>query len=189
MALYVIKSWRINPAPLSLDDAHVEIHGRKSGLVGWFLSLLGIDPTVTFTITGRKIFFAEGSLAGRFTYNTLLVKTSSTFYGFAKPWKEAFSVFVSVGFILAVLMSALAESNHSSPVGGIAFAVLLTAVVSILYYYLNKRIILGYSDVGGTFHSISFKRSIIEGQKIGEKDAEKVISLIQTLIEAADSRR
>jgi len=57
-------------------------------------------------------------------------------------------------------------------------------IAGILYYYLNKNIILGATDIDGKDYAIQFKRSVIENQKIDEHQAAQVSAKIQELIDA-----
>jgi hypothetical protein len=52
-----------------------------------------------------------------------------------------------------------------------------------IYYFLNKKLTLGVFEIGGSASGIEIKRSVIEGHKLDEKDAENVGSIIQHLIE------
>jgi hypothetical protein len=163
---YVIKSWKANPEASAGSNTYVEIHGRASGLISWLLNLLNISPTVSLTVTADKIVFTEGSLEGNMTYTTALTKVSSTLNGYVKPWKEA----IFLGIILGALTFFLAG------IPGI--------IIALIYYFLNKRLAIGYTDLAGTGHLIEFKRSIIEGQNIDEKEGERVIGIIQGLVDS-----
>jgi len=62
MAL-VIKSWIANESP-DADGEYVQVHGREAGLVSFLLSLIGVDPTTSFSVDGKSVRLEQGSLAG-----------------------------------------------------------------------------------------------------------------------------
>ena len=164
-ATYVIKSWSYSTTPIDKDGTLVRINGRAPGLLSWILSLMGIEATVSLVVNSDKVIFTEGSLAGSRHVITPLDKTCSMLYGFSKPWQEA----LVYGIIIGALTFFLAL------IPGIIFG--------IIYYILNKRVQIGFTDVGGRAYEINFKRSVIEGQKIDEKEAKNVCQLIQDLVD------
>lgn len=166
MADYVIKSWKLQETPVGVGESNVKIEGRASGLLSWLLSLINVSPTISLTVTDDKITFEKGSLEGSMVYHTPLEKTCSTFYGYTKPWKEALAVGIVCGLLTLFLLA----------IPGI--------IIGILYYYLKKTLTVGYTDIGGHSHAISFQRSVIEGQNIDEAAAAKVCAMIQQLVDA-----
>lgn len=159
MAL-VVKKWFASSTP-DANGNHVAITGREEGLLSWFLSLIKIDPTTTVEIKSDLVVFTKGSFEGTEHRIIPINSVCSAYYGYKKPWKEA----VAIG--LALL-----------PVFGIGL------IVGPLYYFLNKTLTVGIVEVSGWSGGFSFKRSVIEGQNISEKDAEKVIQIIRSLIES-----
>lgn len=160
MAL-VLKKWS---ADTSKDDRgnFVHIVGRDAGLLSWFMSVIGIDAVSEVEAKDRVILYKESSLAG-FTRRVIPYgSVSSTFYGFHKPWKEA----LVLGVVLLPLLG-------------------LGLIVGPLYYFLNKQLIFGIVEFSGVTSGFAFKRSVIEGEKITEQDAERVIGIIRALIEKA----
>lgn len=165
MTGYVIKSWKAQDVPIEGTDSFVKIHGRAGGLLSWMLGLMNISPTVTLDVGSDKIAFEQGSLEGSMVHRTPLEHLCSTFYGYTKPWKEA----VVVGVLVGALTFFLAG------IPGI--------IAGILYYYLKKTLTVGYTDIGGNSHAISFQRSVIEGQQIDENEAGRVCAIIQRLVD------
>ena len=166
MAAYVIKSWKAQTEPIDDSQTYVRIEGRAGGLLSWLLSLVNISPTVSMVVSSDKITFAEGSLSGSLRYLTPLENICATFYGYTKPWKEAVAIGVVIGLITSFLFG----------IPGI--------IAGIIYYFLNKTLTVGYSDMGGLRNAIHFKRSLIEGQNIDESEAAKVCAIIQNLVDA-----
>jgi hypothetical protein len=166
MSNYVIKSWQANNSDTPNGGPAVRIEARAAGLLSWLLGVLNISPTIVFAVDERHIRFEEGSLAGSVTHLTPLENTCSTFYGFTKPWKEA----VAVGFVVGTMFWFLLA------IPGI--------ILGVLYYYLNMTLTVGFTTKGGSSHAVSFKRSVIEGQKIDEAEAARVCAIIQRLVAA-----
>jgi hypothetical protein len=106
------------------------------------------------------IIFSEASLSGRMTRVIPMKSLTSAFYGYEKPWKKAFVIGVAL-----------------APFCGIGL------LVGPLYYFLNKTLAIGVVEASSWTGSFAFKRSIIEGQNIDEKQAYKVIEIVRHLIE------
>ena len=170
MAGYVIKSWKAQEQLIEGSDKYIQIEGRASGLLSSLLSLLKISSIITFSVSGDKITFEEGSLSGSMISHTPLKNTCSMFYGYTKPWKEA--------IIIGIL------------VGGITFWLFFIPgiIAGLLYYYLKKALTLGYTDKGGFTHAISFGRSVIEGQNLDETAAQKVCTIVQRLVDVQGNK-
>lgn len=160
MAL-VIKEWVANENPP--NGIYIKIMGREAGLLSWLLSLVGIDPTSTLTVDKDNFLFEQGSLSGFSRRVIPLNNICSGFYGYAKPWKEA----VIIGVLL----------------GSVTFGIGI--IVGIIYYFLNKQLTLGVVENSGIASAIQFKRSVIEGKQIDEKEGAKVIQILEQRLKAA----
>jgi hypothetical protein len=157
MAL-VIKSWHVVEKPN--DGVYVKITGRAPGLVSWALSLIGIDATTTFTVLEDQILYESGSWSGHTTVAVALNSITRSYYGYEKPWKEA----LIIGTILLAVFG-------------------LGLIVGPLYYFLNKNMQLGFVEMSGWPAGIAFKRSVIEGKDLDEKEVGRVHDLIHSLID------
>jgi hypothetical protein len=158
MAL-VLKKWHASNA-VDANGNYVHLVGREAGLFAWFLSVLGIDPTTEVEIRSNLIVFTSGSLSGREKRVIPMKSVCSAYYGYVKPWQTA--------LLLGVVLT---------PVFFIGL------VVGPLYYFLNKKLIVGVVENSGWVGGFSFKRSVIEGKNIQESDAYAVIDVIRGLIE------
>lgn len=174
MAL-VIKSWSVKSNPAS-GEPYVKVVARESGFWSFVFSLLGIDATTTFQVTGTRIEFEQGSLSGFIRRLTTFEHVCSTFYGRFKPWKTALGIFGFCLFLGSAMQSGWAL---------FAFFV-LGAVISGLYYVLNRQLTFGFTDAAGEVAAITFKRSVIEGQEINEEQLHKIIGVIENLIKHRD---
>lgn len=160
MAGYVVKSWEINAKP-NRNGNFVEIIGRAPGLLSWLLALAKIDPTISIFIKPNKVVYEEGSFQGKIRRIIPLGNVSSFFYGYTKPWKEC----LFWGLILA------------------AFTFGISVIAALVFYFLNKTLSIGISERSGLLSGIDIKRSVIEGQKIDEEDAEKVCFILEQLVD------
>ena len=159
MAL-VLTKWSANSTK-DRDENFVHIVGRDAGLVSWVMAMLGVDSTSAVEAKDHVMIYKESSLAG-FTRRVIPYRSiSSTFYGYHKPWKEA----LVIGLLLAV------------PTLGLGL------ILALIYYFLNKRLAIGIVEHSGVVSGFAFKRSVIEGVKIDEQDAEHMIGVIRMLIE------
>ena len=167
MSAYVVKSWKVSEE-VNEQGNFVDIKGRAPGLISWFLALMGIDATVSIKVSNELFTFEAGSWSGRFYKTIPLSKISSVYYGYSKPWKEALVLFLILGVALGV------------PTYGVM--TVIGGIIALLYYFLNKKLTLGVFEIGGGASGIEIKRSVIEGKKLDEKDAEQVGDLIQQLL-------
>jgi hypothetical protein len=162
---YVVKAWsaanRTDP-----NGNFVNIEGRAGGLVSWLLNLLGISPTAWLKVRGDRIIFHEASLEGTSSFVTPMENICSMFYGYKRPLNEA----VLLGVVLGVATFFLLG------IPGI--------LIALLYYFLNKRLTIGFTDLGGRVSQMAFKRSIIEGKVIDENAAAAVCEILQGLVDA-----
>ncbi|RQO61114.1 hypothetical protein DBR47_07690 [Paucibacter sp. KBW04] len=158
MAL-VIKKWYASEVP-NEEGNYVHLVGREAGLFAWLLSVIGLDPTTEIQIKDKLIIFSAASLSGRSTRVIPMQSITSAYYGYEKPWKEA--------LLIAVLLS---------PVFFIGL------LLGPLYYFLNKTLAIGVVEASSWSGGFAFKRSVIEGQNIDEKQAYRVIEVVRKLIE------
>lgn len=158
MAL-VIKKWQAGQVP-DAQGNYVHLVGREAGLLAWFLSIIHLDPTMELEVKKDLIVFQTSSLAGREKHVIPMRSISSAYYGFQKPWK--------ISLLLGIALM---------PVFFIGI------IVGPLYYFLNKTLAVGVVEISGSTRNFAFKRSIIEGQSLGEEDAYRVIEIIRFLVE------
>jgi hypothetical protein len=187
MSGLVIKSWSADTKPVDGDNNYVSITGRRGGLWGWILSILGIDPTTRIRVGIERIEFFSSSLDGTQTVLIPLQSVSSTYYGYHKPWKSAVAIFVAVVWFAASLgFGPVGERVGSTTSGFAVFAVAgaIAAIISLVYYFLNRTLTLGFVADSGVGHGIRFKRSVIENKDIDERQAQTVCMIVQRLIES-----
>lgn len=149
---YVVKSWMIN-ANAPVGQPVVEIRGRAPGLMSWLLSLFGIEPTVSLTLTHHTVEISKASVFGRSVRTIPLRQVASTDYGYSKPVQYLIIGLLTLPFLIGV--------------------------VFLILYVFKKALILGVSDTGAGAEVIQFQRGMIENVQIDEAAAEHVASLIR----------
>jgi hypothetical protein len=162
---YVVKSWTASNQ-MDGEGNYINIEGRAGGLLSWILNLLGVSPTVWLKARGDRIIFHEGSFEGTSSFLTPMESICSMFYAYKRPLVEA----IFIGVIL----------------GGLTFFLLGIPgiVIALLYYFLNKRLLVGFTDLGGHVREMAFKRSVIEGNVIDVDAASEVCNILQSLVDA-----
>lgn len=153
----------------SSSDCQVEIVARKSGLVSWLMSLVGIDSTFTFRVFRDRLEAEEGNLSGRI--NTIIpLSALDTFtYGFMKP---------IICLVLAVVLFIMALVMFSDS-AALGFIFLIVAAVMGVLYYLRKSLILLFSTNGANGINFIFKRSLIEGVNVDENLSKRVYDIVK----------
>ena len=189
MSSLVIKHWAANTKPIDENNNFINITGRSGGIISWILSLVKIDPTTTILVGIDRIEFTSASLAGTQSRLIPLQSICSTYYGYHKPWKSAFSIFSLFVFFGILFGADIAESGSQ---GG-AFTTFITAsivglIISAIYYFLNRKLTLGFVEQSGVINGIIFKRSVFENVDINEMQAKHVCTIIQKLIEHKERR-
>ena len=185
MAAYVIKSWRATDQP-DVHNNYVTITGRKEGMISWVLALFRIDPTVSITISDTRVEFSEASLSGSVRRLIPLPGICSTLYGYHKPWRKAVVIFFLLTFLVEGSSNAIKNAlSQPHPAHDHLFLALVVGLVlSVIYYFLNRTLTLGFVENSGVISTIQFKRSVVENQDINEAQAGYVCQVVQALVEA-----
>ena len=173
---YVIKEWFASETP-NQDGIYVRITGRKGGLISFFMSIVGIDPTVSLVVDRENVRFRRGSWTGYSAWVTPLSKLCSGNYGYSKPfWSTVMWITIGVALLL--------------PSFGLSI-ILIIGVIA--YYFLNKTLVLGLTFVGGgsvySGDALAFKRSVIEGKNIDEFATERIVAIIEMIVRGAEKPR
>ena len=163
----VIKEANVNEnGPL-----YVKIKGRKSGLIAWFLALIGIDTTTTFEVYENRLEFTEGSLSGRIKEMIPLSSISNLGTGYMKP---------VIWMVLAIISLLLIIPT-------LGISILFMLLFGFLYFFRKSMLLYAISSSGsGVF--IIFKRSLIENENITEEDAYRIIALVTRLVEKSRTK-
>lgn len=189
MATLVIKQWVTNNEPIDQEGNYIVISGRESGLFAWFLALVGVDPTTKIKVSFKRIEFQSSSLSGTNSRMIPLQGVCSTYYGYHKPWKKALGIFVVLMVLFISLGSVLAQANATgSSYGLFLFGTLVSIVIALIYYFLNRTLTFGFIEISGVISGIMFKRSVIENVDVNEQQARAVCELTQSVIEKVQNR-
>lgn len=183
----VLKSWYASNTPMA-DGSFICITGRRSGLMGWILALIGIDPVTTLKVSATRVEFHSASITGTAHRITPLTSVSSSYFGFHKPIGRA----IAAGFLVFVIFAAftsaiLSVAMHAPEVAAIVALLgggLVGVAAALLYLYFNKTQTIGFIEVSGDICEIQFKPSVIEGVNVDEKQAKYAAELMQHLIQA-----
>ena len=179
---YVIKEWFASETP-NQDGIYVHITGRKGGLMSFFMSLVGIDPTVSLVVDRENVRFKRGSWTGYSSWVTPLEKLCSGHYGYSKPFWSAV-LWIVIGVALLVF-----SDGHS----GILILGAIAILGAMAYYVLNKTLVLGFTYIGGGIlhpgDELKFKRSVIEGKNIDEFATERIVAIIEMIVLGAEKPR
>ena len=175
----VISEWHVANQP-NAQGEFLAIRGRAAGLFSWIMSLLGVERGVRMVATAQRIRFQEGDLGGSATRIIHLDKVCSTYYGYKKPWAEAFAFIV----VLAGPLSGLGMGIMESVIGGV-FGVIAAIAIAAIYYALNKRMTIGLVEMSGVINQIVFKRSVLEGINLDENSSSQASDVIQWLMDSA----
>ena len=189
MAAYVISEWHASNEPDSEGNL-VNIRGRQPGILNWVLSLLGVEPKVHLKVDNKHVRFEQGSIGGSATHVIQLNAVTSTLYGFTKPWKQtAVILFVSLGVGYNMIFEQPSGIPQEVASGATKWGLIIALggiIVAGLYYFLKQEMSVGLVDESGHTSVIVFKRSVIEGKKLGEEQAAYASSIIQW---ACDNKR
>ncbi|MCX6911280.1 MAG: hypothetical protein NTY01_25005 [Verrucomicrobia bacterium] len=189
MSALVIKEWKASNQPDSKGN-YIKIVGRQGGLLSWLLALLKVDPTTTIKVTQTRVEFAAASLSGTEHRMIPIGNVCSTYYGYHKPWKAAVFLFLLLSYfsvqILGIVVAAIAESMVAGVIGGL-FGIAIAAAIALAYYFLSRKLTLGFVEHSSAVSAIRFKRSVIENVDVNEKEARYICELTQFLIESAKS--
>ena len=173
-AALALKEKVINPdGPL-----YVRLVGRKSGLIDWLLTVLGINTTTVLEIYEDHVDYSYGSISGRVTETIPLVNVSNLICGYFKP---------VILFILGIIFCILTIAALFV-VGLFAIVPLVLAVIFFVFYYLKKTTAIGVIPNSASTSAVAFKRSVIENQNITEEESKQIIAIVTKLISEANKK-
>jgi len=148
------------------EEEFLKIKGRTPGLIGWVLSVLGIDAVTSLTCNRKSIRFEEASIrVGKNTINIPLTAVSAVSSGIDKPFAILClgAVSIILGFIIAIFTNSF----------GLFMLGLAIGAGFLILYKLKKNMSFGIFCGGDKpIAVILMKKSIIEGQDIDESRYE-----------------
>lgn len=199
LGIYLISNWLHNRKTKKLvlksivvqekanDDLLVQIIGRASGIIGFLLTLFGIGDTIMLRITKKEVEFKASSLSGQENSLMSLASLSSVHCGYHRSILLII-LMVIIGIASLIFAITLAQSAFTreaiAPVfiiGGIIIFILW------LIYHFSKNIRIMVQGRGGAVFGLAFSPSLIEGVNIDIKQAEKIITLVNQYVIAAQT--
>lgn len=142
--------------------------GRPGGIVGWFLTTVGVDITTTLSITQDFVCINQSSLSGRFRQTAPVHGIASTHCGYSMNLAL---------IVLAVL--ALFGGLIAAAASGTIWPFLVGMVVGLLLAlgcFLARYLVIAFETNGGTVLGVRFKRGLIENVPVGIEQLSEVIA-------------
>ncbi len=149
--------------PEAPGGLHVRIVGRKSGLFAWLLTLINIDATTVLEVYADRIVFKSSNLSGALTTTLPLASVCGTSSGYFKP-------------VLYLVLGVLTLPLVFTVIGAVI------PILFFVFYYLHKSLLISIESNSGSSIAIAFKRSVIEGVRVEEEDAQKVVAIVNDLL-------
>jgi len=154
------------------QDCQVKIVARKSGLISFILALFGIDSTFVLQIYGDRLESQEGSLSGRIKTTIPLTALDTFTGGFTRP------IYLLVLAVFLIVLSLVVGFSKDVP-GIVVFLLIAFAGVCVLFYFLRKCLLLGFTTNGANGIVFLLKRSVIEGVNVDEALSDCIIDLVK----------
>lgn len=161
----------------SESDVLVWIVGRKSGIMGWLMTVAGISAETTLRVSKKDILFRDASLSGN-SDSLLSLKggVASVHCAIHKP----------IGFIILAILFVVAglcwyAFASDGTLGAILAGVLLGGLMLVFYRY-NKRFCIKVQSTGGTIFGMNFRASQIEGVPVGIDRVRQAVDRINAQI-------
>lgn len=177
----VLRRYQIDESGAS--GANVWIEARQGGFFNFLLTLVGLDPNSSLTVSRGSIAFRTSSVFGSTQVSTPLTNIGAFIGGYKKPF---FALVFGIFFIFFGVIGTLAGvlfSIDDAKIVGIIFLVLGGAC--LLYYYLQKTMYVGFETNGGGVHGFAFKASLIEGVNVNIQRVLSTIDYVNSLISSA----
>ncbi len=163
------------------NGVYVEIVGRNAGLVGWLLSVIGLDDDAHLRLTAQQVSLETLSLQGRSRAVVPMACVASAAAGYEK----SLSLLI-IGSMLAMfgLYDGLVGDSARGMLGS-----LLLGGIFLFFYWLSKRLSITIETTGGSRLGLRFKRSLIENVEVDFDKASAVVDMLEGLALAAQARR
>lgn len=177
-SVLVLRRFQIDETGAS--GAHVFIEAREAGLISFILTLIGLDPNSSLKVTRGSISFRTSSVFGSSQVSTPLPNLGAFVGGYKKPFLAL--VFSTITLIFGFFFLGMGYGDFGLI---LALAVWFFSLVSLVYYFLNKVMFIGFETSGGGTYGFAFKASVIEGVGIDINRVEQTIDYVNSLISSA----
>lgn len=170
----VLKSFKIDAA--AIDTPQVEIIARRGGLLSWLLTMVGVDVTAVFRVYRNRIEYSYGSLSGNIQNVMPLSALSIGMAGYTKPF--ALIALAALALLAAIILGVAINSF------GLFLLFMIIATVLVIFYYLQKTLLISVVSHSGFAAGFAFKRSVIEGVRVDYEQALRVVRIVSDNIMA-----
>ena len=179
----MLQRFRINEDPSA--KVAVEISGRASGLVSWVLTVLRLEPQIEFFVTDSEVMIRTASLSGIEHPCIPVGQIHATVCGYQRSILAfGFAILSTVGFLMSLFSGFLnGNRNEIGSDMGSAFGYLILAAISLLIYFLSKRIAISVETE--RMRGVAFNRSVIENVSVDMPEALRAISVVNAHVLAA----
>lgn len=163
----VLRKFEIDETPSA--NVLVDIAGRASGIMGWLMTVVGLNPETRLKVTNQEVSFTSSSLFGQVHQAVPLIRVSSTHCGYSKP----------VGYLIAgavVLVGGILLGGRAILAGFVAAGACAAA------YYLSKKVVISLESTGGMVLGLSFSPSVLENVPVDIERARKAIEILNQRI-------
>ena len=176
----VLKRFELNEDLNNKAVPFVSIEGRKSGVISWILTFIGIAATNSLESNSEQVIFKTQSLYGESNSFIPLTAVSELTGGYTRNFTY---LMLTVIFIIFGIVSVFA----AGPFGLIAGLVL--AVIFGILFWLSKRLEIVIVTNGGSRSGLAFKRSLIGNVAVDIDKVKKAIGIINnTVLSAGKSK-
>lgn len=185
---------------LTRDDSHREflyILGRRAGVIAYVLTLFGLHPQTSFSVTTDEVVRETIGPSG---FESIYAPLSAISASRCQYYRAFFVLVLSLALYVYGLLSLLSSafiSNDYDRQGALAAASttawLCVVVGSLLYlwYALSKRVLISVRVEDGLDVGISFKRSVLENTSVDLVKAMEATDLLNSeiLLRRSESNR
>ncbi|MBQ9787257.1 MAG: hypothetical protein IJW33_03715 [Lentisphaeria bacterium] len=158
---------------------YVRLVGRKSGLIDWILTLIGVNTTTVFEVYESRIEYSYGSLSGRMKEMIPMSSISNMVCGYFKP--VLLLVAAVLTFIIGIIGAVIAGESFIFIIDLVVTAILLIS------YFLKKSTLVSVFPSSSLGVTVIFKRSVIENQTISAEEAQRICDIVTALVNKANS--
>ena len=136
-------------------EALIEIAGRPAGLLGWFLSLVGLTDETCLIVRSDALEHTESSLSG---FRTTIVRLADVAAISCGHRKSLWAVLTAAAFLAFGVLAGASANSFGTFLFGLAGAAIFGAM-----YYVSQTIVLSVQSIGGAVIEVAFKQSLVEG--------------------------
>ncbi|MSQ97501.1 MAG: DUF4339 domain-containing protein [Gemmataceae bacterium] len=142
--------------------------GRPEGIVGWFLSTVGVDITTTLSITQDFVHINKSGLSSRFRQTAPVHNIASTHCGFSM--NLFLIVLAGLAFFGGLIAAAAFRTIWPLPIG------IVVACLFVLGFFLSKCLVIAFETSGGIILGVRFKKGLIENVPVGIEQLSEVLA-------------